>query len=835
MLNQKFVRQLLLFITAVFITGSSLAQSPATISGRIQSPVGDPVSNAVIRVNGENAGVSDSLGNYSINVPGDTKSVITFFHVGHQTKAIRVSPKSGEQLKRNIEMEYPMLIEANVSTEKDRDLPYVEIDPSNIQMLPGPGDGPIGMIKTGGLGVYSNNELSSGYNVRGGNFDENLIYVNDIEVYRPFLARSGQQEGMSYINGDMVQAISFSSGGFEAKYGDKMSSVLNITYRRPDRFRATVSGSLLGVGLHVEDAIFKNKLKYNIGFRYRSNNYLLSALDTKGDYKPNFIDFQGLLGYDISDRLELTLFGTYSDNNYVTVPSTRTTIFGHVQEAKQLTVYFDGQENTRYKVGSGAFTVNFKPTVYQSHKLIASFYTTEETEKFDIQGQYFLGEIESDMGSENFGQVVNTVGVGTFLNHARNKLNGLVYGVENKSKILKPYFGRKIQKIVYQWGFKYQREEIRDRLNEWNILDSSGYMLPYNGPFDTNTITLDDVIKSQVNLSSNRLTGYFQTSFAWEADSHEVDLTIGVRANYWDVNKEFLFSPRVQLAWKPNFKPGKKSGRAPDILFRLAGGIYYQAPFYRELRDLQGLINTDVKAQRSYQVVAGMDYNFKIWGRPFKFIAEAYYKYITNLNPYELDNVRIRYYAENNAIGYATGLDMKINGEFIEGLDSWFTFSLMKSEEDILDDSYVDENGNTVYPGFIPRPTDQRFMVGIFFQDHLPKQKWVRVHLNLLLGGPLPFGPPNDVRYTDVLRTPFYRRVDIGFSAVILQPDRKFKKEKSFMHHFKTLWVSFEVFNLLGINNTVSYLWIRDITLRQYAVPNYLTPRLFNVKIVAQF
>jgi hypothetical protein len=380
--------------------------------------------------------------------------------------------------------------------------------------------------------------------------------------------------------------------------------------------------------------------------------------------------------------------------------------------------------------------------------------------------------------------------------------------------------------MTFAWGVKYQHENIHDKLDEWNLLDSSGYLLPHAGVPDTIPIVFQDVRKTTADLSSNRFQAYYQQSFVWVADSHRITLTAGVRGQYWDLNGEWLISPRIQFSWKPNWKP--------DILFRVNGGIYYQAPFYRELRDLDGNVNTNVKAQRSIHAVIGMDYNFKIWGRPFKFITEAYYKKLDYLNPYEIDNVRIRYYATNNASGYAAGVDMKLAGEFVEGLESWIMMSIMSTQEDIAGDFYV-KGTDTIYPGAIPRPTDQRFTFGLFFQDHIPKVKALRVHLNLLFGSQLPFGPPNDNRYSDTLRAPFYRRVDIGFSYVILQPDRKFKKPKSVMHYFKTLWVGFEVFNLFDINNTISYLWIRDITNRQYAVPNYLTPRLFNLRVVAKF
>ena len=810
------------------ISGTLWAQQNAIVNGIVLDDRGKPIEFATVTFGTQTGVVTDAKGEFSISVPSLQDVVLQVRHVSFKSKEYFVNIKPNTTQRLRIIMDPLTIEEYRFVEELNRDLPMINIDPANIQMIATPGDPVMALLKTAGLGISTNNELSAGYSVRGGNFDENLIYVNDVEIYRPFLARSGQQEGLSFINPDMVQGISFSSGGYESKYGDKMSSVLDITYKKPVRFGANVMASLLGVNVHMEDAILKNRLKYNIGFRYKSNNYILSSLDTKGEYKPDFIDFQSFITYDATEKFEVNLMASYSDNNFRLIPENRTTTFGHVQQAKQLNVYFDGQEITRFQVASGALVFNYKPSQNSYIKWIGSVYNTIESEKLDIEGQYFLGDVESDLSDPDFGQVVNTVGIGGFINHARNRLNATVASGEVKSKFFIPSKKYNSQNnMTIQWGLKYQHEWIDDRLDEWNLLDSAGYLLPYAGPSDTLAIQLQDVRKSSISLSTNRISGFYQHAFTWWVDSSKITLTAGVRANYWDLNEELLISPRLQFSWKPNWKP--------DMLFRVSGGMYYQSPFYRELRDLDGNINTQVKAQRSIHAVIGMDYNFKIWKRPFKFVTEVYYKHLSNLNPYELDNVRIRYYATNNASGYAAGVDMKLGGEFIEGLESWVTMSVMQTEEDIAGDMDVKSNGDTIYPGFIPRPTDQRFTLGLFFQDHIPRFKNFRVHLNLLFGSQLPFGPPNDNRYSDTLRAPFYRRVDIGFSYVILAPDRKFKKPKSVMHHVKSMWLSFEVFNLLDINNTVSYSWIRDISNRQYAVPNYLTPRLFNVKFVVKF
>jgi hypothetical protein len=820
------------FISILFILACALqaqAQTQPNVKGRVRNEGDSAVSKANITINNEVVAVTNDSGYFELTVPVGEDILLRISHASFATNQMLIRVKAGDVKFVRIVMGTVELGSYTVSELGDRNTGMQGLDPSIIAIMPTPGDPVMNMIKGAGLGVATNNELSSGYSVRGGNFDENLIYVNDVEIYRPFLARSGQQEGLSFINADMVQNISFSSGGFEAKYGDKMSSVLDITYRKPNKFSATAMGSFLGVNLHIEDAIFKNRLKYSIGGRYKSNNYILSGLDTKGEYQPNFFDLQSVITYDVNEKFEISFLGGYSDNNYQVIPSTRTTVFGHVQEAKQLTVYFDGKESTRFRVGNAALTFTYRPTKNSSHKLIGSFYNTRETESFDVTGQYYLGDIESDLSNPSFGQVVNTVGVGSFMNHARNRLEASVYNVETKSKIYRQGKINKSNNMTFSFGLRYQHEEINDKLDEWNTLDSSGYMLPYNGPSDTGAIVFGSLIKSKVQLSSNRFMGYYQQGFQWfTKNNHRITLTAGVRAQYWDLNQEFIASPRIQFAWKPNWKP--------DILFRISGGLYYQAPFYRELRRIDGSINKNVLAQQSIHAIIGVDYNFKIWNRPFKFVTEAYFKWINHLNPYEIDNIRIRYYAMNQAHGFSTGVDMKLMGEFIEGLQSWITASVMTSQEDLENDSYTPSGGGPpVYPGYIPRPTDQRFQLGLFFQDHIPKVKSLRVHVNLLFGSMLPFGPPNDNRYSDTLRAPFYRRVDIGFSYVILQPDREIKNPKSFFSHFKTMWVSFEVFNLLDINNTISYLWIRDINDRQYAVPNYLTPRLFNLKLQMKF
>ena len=683
------------------------------------------------------------------------------------------------------------------------------------------------------------------------------MYVNDIEIYRPFLVRSGEQEGLSFVNSDMVSSILFSAGGFDAKYGDKMSSVLDIKYRKPRGFAGSASMSMLGGALHLEGVSENYRLSYQLGIRQKSNQYLLNSLNTKGDYNPSFTDVQTLFIYDITDKWEIDLLANYSRNRYNTIPLTRETEFGTVNEALRLTIFFDGQEIDKYETYMGAISNVYRPNSDITLKLITSAFRTFESEAFDIQGQYWLDELEKDIGKDDFGEVKFNRGIGTYLTHARNDLDAFVYNAEHKGYLSNGSASHTTGKSLYLlWGIKYQHESINDRLSEWNMLDSAGFSLPH--PADSvgytipalqpaQIIEVQDLLKTKINIRSNRYSGYLQNNWTWSSkDTTELTFTSGIRANYWDLNKQMLVSPRVSFSIKPNWKN--------DVIFRAATGYYYQPPFYRELRDLNGKINYNLKAQKSIHFVLGSDYNFKAWNRPFKFVSEIYYKHLENLVPYEIDNVRIRYYAENSANGYATGIDLKINGEFVKGIESWASLSVMKTEEDIEGDFYYEYynaegvkiipgftfdqqavDSTRFEPGFIPRPTDQRVNFSLVFQDYLPRFPNYKMHLNLVFGSRLPFGPPTFERFKDTLRIPPYRRVDIGFSALLFDKNKREETPKRLLKHLNTIWASLEVFNLLGINNTISYLWIKDVTNRQYAIPNYLTARLLNVKLIVKF
>jgi len=839
-----------LVLILVFAMNLVNAQESAYVAGVVSDKSGNPKESVNIGVLGLPVGTSSAQdGSYKLAVPSDTDIVIVFSFIGFGSEKVQVNLAPGETYNFNqtLKVSSTQLQNVTVEDKQIRNSTLQRIDPKTIRIIPTATGGVEAIIKTL-PGVSSNNELTSQYSVRGGNYDENLVYVNDILIYRPFLVRSGEQEGLSFINSDMVSSILFSAGGFDAKYGDKMSSVLDIRYRKPTELGGTVSMSLLGGAAHVEGVTKNYRLSYQLGLRHKTNQYLLNSLNTKGEYKPSFTDFQGLFTFSVNEDVEISFLGNYARNRYTFIPENRETKFGTLNEALQLKIYFDGQEVDAYETFQGALSTTIFPKPELKIKIIAAGFRTFESETYDIQGQYFLDELEKDIGKEDFGEAKLNRGIGTYLNHARNYLDATVYSLEQKG-----YFTKGIRYL--QWGVKYQREQINDKLSEWTMIDSAGYSIPKSGDSvgyvnpslqPVRLLEIQDVLKAKTSLNSNRLSGYLQNNWLWATkDSLEFSLTTGMRASYWDLNEQILFSPRLSFSVQPNWKS--------DFVFRAAFGFYQQAPFYRELRDLNGEVHTDVKAQESIHVIVGSDYNFRAWNRPFKLVTELYYKHMENLIPYEIDNVRIRYYAENNARGYATGIDLKVNGEFVKGIESWVSLSVMQTQEDIIDDYYYDyynQEGEKIIvgytadqtvtdsirfePGYIPRPTDQRVNFSLFFQDYLPKRPDIQMHLNLVYGSGLPFGPPSFQRYKDTLRIPAYRRVDIGFSARLLKEDKKVGP-KNPLKHFKTIWLSLEVFNLLGINNTISYLWVSDVTNRQYAVPNFLTQRLLNLKLIVKF
>lgn len=785
----------------------------------IRGKVSDFRKNTLVAVNVSVLGlpggtITNEEGKYQLEIPADTSITVAFSFIGYQTEKVVLYLHSAEEKNLNVLMK-PAANELSITIEEEahRTSTLTRIDPKTISYLPN-ASGNIETILKTLPGVVSNNELSSQYSVRGGNYDENLVYVNDVEIYRPFLIRSGQQEGLSFVNPDLTSSLLFSAGGFDARYGDKMSSVLDVSYKRPNKFGGSASASLLGSSLSLEGSNKNHRLTYLFGARQKSTQYLLNALETKGEYRPSFTDVQTYITYDITPEWEINFLGNFARNKYTVIPESRETVFGTVSQALALKIYFDGQEMDQYDTYMGAFSGIYKPNERLKLKFISSTYKSYESETFDIQGQYWINLLDKDLGSKKLGDSLYNIGVGTFLPHARNKLEAWVSNFEHKG-----FYS--FQKHNYQWGGRIQHEEIIDKMNEWKYVDSAGFSLPVS---NSGPIILQDVYNTHVILSSNRYSGYVQDKWLLN-DSLKMHFTYGLRASYWDVNKQFIVSPRMSYSIKPRWNH--------DWLFRAATGVYYQPPFYRELRNLQGEINKNIKAQQSVHFVLGSDFNFKAWGRKFKLVSEAYYKHLNHLVPYKIDNVRIRYYGQNEARGYATGLDFRLNGEFVNGIESWASLSILKTQEDIVGDYYISKTGQKVEPGYIPRPTDQRVTAGLFFQDYLPKNPTYKVHLNFVFGTGLPYGPPKVQRYADTLRIPPYRRVDVGFSKEILKETDTAKP--SYFKYLKSIWLSAEVFNLFQVDNTVSFIWVSDVNGTQYAVPNYLTKRLINVRLIVKF
>ena len=814
------MRRILFIVLFIILKLSLISQ---TIEGKITDFNLNPLAAVNISIIDQNGGlISDNDGLYKVNIKANRSYVIAFSFIGYETEKIRVPMlKKGQKYTLNISLKESntLLDDIIVKDQKSRKNNLSRIKTKHVEVIPGSGGGIESVLKTL-PGVSSANELSSQYSVRGGNFDENLVYVNGIEVYRPFLIHSGQQEGLSFVNTDLVGSILFSAGGFSAKYGDKMSSVLDIKYKQPKKTASSLSLSLLGGSAHLEGISKNRRFSYLLGIRHKSNQYLLSSLDTEAEYVPRFSDLQTYLNYKINTNWDISLLTNISKNQYQMIPQDRNTDFGTFNEALRLTVFFEGQELDKYETYFGALSTRFNPNTKVQLELTGSAFQTFEQENFDILGEYWLYQLDNNLGSDNFGDVAFDRGVGKYIKHARNSLDARVINFSHKGN----YNNNDISLV---WGLKFQNEDINDRISEWTLIDSAGFTLPH--PYDSigstsnsdQQVLMNEILKTDINISSTRQSGYLEYS----QDLNNFSLNAGTRSSYWSYNEELLVSPRISLAYAPNWEK--------DVVFRLASGIYYQSPFYKELRYPDGRLNNNIESQKSIHYVIGSDYLFYKWGRPFKWITELYYKKLDNLIPYKVDNVRIQYLAENNSKGYATGVDFKINGEFVSGVESWASLSIMQTEEDIIGDSYIDENGNTVEPGYIPRPTDQRVNFSLFFQDYIPGNLNYKMHLNMIYGSGLPFGPPKSEKYEDILRIPDYRRVDIGFSAILKSENKRSKV--NFMNVFNSAWLSVEVFNLLDINNTISYLWVSDVGGRQYAVPNYLTRRQVNLKLILRF
>lgn len=810
-----------LCILFVILSLSVVAQQlpTATVYGKVTDEQNHPIEMANVIVTDLLVGqTTNARGAYELQLVSDTTLVISFSFVGYEPKQVTVRLKRGEKRKLDVTLKSTMtsLPDAVISDRAIEVHSLTKLDAKQATLLPTMGGGVENLIKTL-PGVISNNELSSQYTVRGGNFDENLIYVNGIEIYRPFLVGSGQQEGLSFVNSRLVNNIAFSAGGFAAEYGDKMSSVLDVTYKKPLETAGSLAMSLLGVEAHAEGQVGDGKFSYLIGGRYKNTSLALNMMDTKGSYRPNFSDVQTLLDYKFSDKLDLSFLGYYSRNQYCLIPQSSIAETGYVNMVVRLNVYFEGQELDNYTTGLGAFTLDYRPHKDLDLKFIASAYSAYETETYDILGEYLLGQVETSLGSEQQGNVVTNMGAGGYLKHARNAFYAQVYNFDHK--------GMKVNdQNVFKWGIRYQRQDIDDMVNEWNMVDSSGYNLPHvqdnpgTMPSALPEITFDMFHRSNNTLHLNNADGFVQQSLTFQIhDKGELVLTGGIRANYWDYNKKVYVSPRLGVAYRPDL-----DGR--DLVFRLSGGVYNQTPFYRELRNLDGTLYPDAEVQKSYQVIAGSDYKFRAYGRPFILTSEVYYKYFSHIVPYDVDNVRIRYYADQHARGYAEGLDLKINGEFVKGIDSWASLSFMRSREVIEGDP----------AGWHYRPSNQRVSFSMFFQDFIPNYPTWKVNMTLTFGTGMPVNDITSDYYHTTFNYPPYRRVDIGFVKQLINEGSSFSQRNP-LNYVKNMYVSVEVFNLLNISNTISYTWVRDVYNNAWGVNSYLTPRYVNLKLVTEF
>ncbi len=811
----------LILIVATVVNG----QDTGTIAGSIRDSIGDPVEFANVALQGTQQGtMTKQDGSYTMEVPSGRSYTVIISCVGYRTKQFAVRLGAGESRQQDITLQTDIraLREVSVSARQERGSTFQRIDVEDLNYMPTT-TGKVETIIKSQAGVSSNNELSSQYSVRGGNFDENLVYVNDVEIYRPFLVRSAQQEGLSFVNSDLVSSIKFSAGGYDARYGDKMSSALDITYKRPREFAGSASISLLGASAHVEGASKTERFTYLAGYRYKTTQYLLNTLETSGDYKPQFSDLQTQLSYQISRKLELSFLGNYSSSKYQFIPQTRNTEFGTKDLPLNLRIYYDGQEMDQFDTYLGALTLNWKPRKGLSLKLIGSAFRTSEEETFDIIGQYWINELDNTIDSESYGDSLLNIGVGTEQVHARNYLEAYVISASH----LGAY--RSGNRHI-QWGLSYKYQEFYDRISEWEIIDSAGYVIPYNGE----ELGLTKNLKSDNHISYDQFSAFVQNTREINTKKADYFITAGIRGLVWNFNQTTMISPRATISTQPNWKR--------DMMFHVSAGYYYQPPFYKEMRMPDGTINYDIEPQRSIHLLLGGDYIFKLWDRPFKLTGEAYYKWLNNLIPYKIENVRVSYAGENISKGFARGIDFKLNGEFVPGAESWFTLSFLQTMEDVEGDYIQVWNGTefvTEEAGEFPRPTDQIFTVGLYFQDYFPNHPGYKVHLNAFYGTGIPLSSPVEDQYYTQLRMRPYRRVDIGFSKVIKR-ETDIWGERNPLRFFESIWISAEIFNLLDIKNEASYLWIRTISDQQgvpgmFGIPNYLTGRRFNIKISISF
>ena len=769
-----------------------------TLSGRVIDENNDPVEFASVSCPKQGKMTMTSLkGDYSLQLQSADSVEIRFSMVGYKTKVRTLRRPRGKQTMQVVlhSSDYA-LSEVTITGKRIETGQTQELSKEHLKSMPSTTGNAVEEMIQSQAGVSTHSELSSQYNVRGGSFDENSVYINNVEIFRPFLVRSGQQEGISVINPDMVEKIGFSTGGYEARYGDKMSSALNIEYRRPKRFEASATASMLGASAFV--GMSNKKFSWSNGLRYKTTKYLLGSMDTKGEYQPTFIDYQTYLTYSPNKRWDIKFLGNISDNHYNFTPEDRETNFGTMENVKAFKVYFDGQEKDVFRTFFGSLGITRKFNEDTSLSLIASAFNTREQEKYDIQGQYWLTQTET---SEN-------LGVGTYFQHTRNYLKAHV----ESAKLL---FKTKQKKHDIEAAFTYKWEHIEENSVEYEMRDSSKYSIPHTGK----DLYMIYSMRAKNTLTANRVEAYAQDTYRFTGSEGKTLYTLnyGLRLAYWSFTKETILSPRLSLGIIPAFNE--------NITMRFATGLYYQAPFFKEIRDTtttNGItyasLNRKAKSQRSIHFIAGFDYRFKMNNRPFKFTAEAYYKALGNLVPYSVNNVKVVYYGDNMCSGHAAGLDLKLFGEFVPGTDSWVSLSLMNTSMKL--------NGKS-----IPLPTDQRYAVNLFFTDYFPGTTRWKMSLKLALADGLPFSAPHRELESNVFRAPAYKRADVGLNYRIIDNSDRHKKRNP----IRNLWVGAECLNLFGINNVNSYYWITDVTGQQYAVPNYLTGRQINVKLSVDF
>ncbi|MFV0536775.1 MAG: TonB-dependent receptor [Dysgonomonas sp.] len=799
----------IILLLAISITSFTYAQQ-VKIAGKVYDSRKQPLENvSVSEMHSRNGVTTNAKGEYSISVISKDSVKIIFSLLGYNQHRY-ILPRLEKDVELDILLEEDSRDLNVVTVEGQRTVTTVieRIDYLATKRVSNPWGSLESLLVTMG-GVSTNNELSSQYSVRGGNFDENIVYVNGLEIYRPLLVRSAQQEGLSFINPNMIKSVGFSAGGYSVEYGDKMSSVLDITYRKPEKFEGSASASFLGGDVHVGNS--SGRFSQITGIRYKTIRSLMNTTDTKAEYDPSFFDIQSFMIYDLSSNWEVNFLGNYSHNLYKYTPHTRSTSFGTLQMLRNFTVYFDGQEKDKFLTYQAALTLKGKINDNLNVGITGSTFASDEQERYDIEGRYLLKEFD-DSGAE-LTDGSSVLGIGTYMEHARNKVESEVYTFT--------HFGDfKIENHLLKWGITYQKENIKDKIKEWEMRDSAGYSLPNTG-IDVNMYSN---LKSDNRINSSRFSGFLQDTYRLKTEKGLFILNAGIRAAYWTFNEEFIFSPRGALAFVPD--------GMDNFSIRLAGGVYYQAPFYKEFQRIVNVdgnnlieLNKDIKSQKSVHIVLGSDYYFR--GKdegtpPFKLSGELYYKKMSDLIPYTVNNVKIRYSGENSAKGYAMGLDLKLYGEFIPGADSWISFGLMKAQQDI--------EGVKV-----PLPTDQRYNFALFFQDYFPGYERLRMSLRGLLSHGLPVSAPYKGYENGYFRTPAYKRVDIGFSWQILGESFAIRNRNSFCKAFKNIWLGLDVFNIFDMQNTNTYYWVSDVYNQQYAVPNYLTGRQLNLKLMAEF